>query len=81
MIIILEVPHQRDPVVWVAKGEEEIIFHAHNMGLTYNLWTRLTAIEQYEDDDWPGGLQECLEKSDKVIEFGKCTVGGNVTLQ
>tara|TARA_R110000787_G_scaffold15089_1_gene46669 strand:- start:81 stop:497 length:417 start_codon:yes stop_codon:yes gene_type:complete len=69
-IIILEVPHQRSPSVWVARDEQHLIEIAqleHN--LVYDKYTMEKA-EYYMADEIPDDLLAILNEHGEAVQVG-----------
>ena len=72
-IIIIEVPHQRSPRVWVAKDEQSIIQMAVKVeNFAYEEWTMETAADCFDKDDIPRDLELILSEHGKAICTGYC---------
>ena len=70
-IIIIEVPHQRNPMVWEAKDEQHIIQMASEVhDFFYEEWTTQTAADCFDEDDIPRGLELILSEHGKAICTG-----------
>tara|TARA_R110002033_G_scaffold63542_1_gene114593 strand:- start:128 stop:568 length:441 start_codon:yes stop_codon:yes gene_type:complete len=69
-IIILEVPHQRSPRIWVANDEQHLIqmaFEAHDF--CYEQWTMDNAVDCF-GDEIPAEYSDILKKDKKVMVIG-----------
>ena len=69
-IIIVEVPHQRSPSVWVANGEQHIIQMARRVeDFFYEEWTMENTVAVF-GDEIPDEYNDILTKDKKVIVVG-----------
>ena len=69
-IIIVEVPHQRSPSVWVAKDEQHIIQMASEVhDFCYEEWDMENAIDCF-GDEIPEEYNDILKKDKKVMVIG-----------
>ncbi len=69
-IIILEVPHQRRPSVWVAEDEQHLIqmaSAAHDF--CYEEWTMENAIDCF-GDEIPDNFNDVLKSDKKAVVVG-----------
>ena len=67
-IIIVEVPHQRSPSVWVANGEQHIIQMARRVeDFFYEEWTMENTVAVF-GDEIPDEYNDILKNDKKVIE-------------
>ena len=66
-IIIVEVPHQRSPSVWVANGEQHIIQMARNVeDFFYEEWTMENTVAVF-GDEIPTEYSDILKKDKTVM--------------
>ena len=69
-IIIIEVPHQRSPSIWVAKDEQHIIQMASEVhDFCYEEWNMENAVDCF-GDEIPDEYNEILKNDKKVIVVG-----------
>lgn len=70
--IVVEIPHQLHPTVWVAHSDQDIISTAYAAnGLVYEHWTLSKAIDCWgEEDDIPRDLAKLLKEHTNIIELG-----------
>ena len=78
--IVIEVPHQRSPSIWVAKDEQHIIQMASEVhDFYYDKWTMEDAINSF-DDEIPQDLKMLLDKNEVVMRIGYAGDGQWLTL-
>jgi hypothetical protein len=70
--IIVEIPCQREPSVWEAYGDQDIIDIAcSRYDFVYESWTHAEALDCWiEEDEIPEELTELLKENEKVIQVG-----------
>jgi len=69
-IIIIEVPHQRSPMVWVARDEQHIIQIASEVhDFCYDEWTMKEAVDAF-DDEIPSDLKMILDRDGSAMRIG-----------
>ncbi len=70
-IIVVEIPHQRPPLVWEALNNEQIIDIAYSQhDLYYAQWTPEDAADCFDGDDMPGDLGAILKSHGVALEAG-----------
>jgi hypothetical protein len=68
--IVIEVPHQRSPSIWVAKDEQHIIQMASEVhDFCYEEWNIENAVDCF-GDEIPDEYNEILKNDKKVIVVG-----------
>lgn len=69
-IVIIEVPHQRSPSIWVAKDEQHIIQMASEVhDFCYEEWNMENAVDCF-GDEIPDEYNDILKKDKKVMVIG-----------
>lgn len=70
--IIVEIPQQREPRVWEAYSDQDIIDIAcSSYNFVYESWTHAEALDCWiEEDEIPEELTELLKSNEKVIQVG-----------
>ena len=67
--IIIEIPHEKKPKIWVSYNDDDIINHAVNEGYWYQLWTKEKAIDFYgEEDAIPDHILSELKEDDEIVQ-------------
>ena len=71
-IIIVEIPHQRSPLVWHSAGAEELIAKADVLATSctvHQVWTKKEMDDCWADDDAPDDLAAIIEEHGSAVEL------------
>jgi len=71
-IIIVEIPHQRRPLVWHVDSDEELIVKADEIATSctvHQVWTKEEMQACWTDDDAPNDLASIIEEHGSAVEL------------
>ena len=71
-IIIVEIPHQRRPLVWHVDSDEELIVKADEIATSctvHQVWTKEEMQACWADDDAPDDLAAIIEEHGSAVEL------------